>query len=222
MRLLLAEDDRAILESVKKSLEKDGYQVDTADNGTDAFDLGRTSQYEAILLDLGLPEKAGLRILKDWRNRGIKTPVIIITARGSWTEKVDGFNAGADDYLAKPFQYEELAARLRAVLRRANQAAGGESLARGGVELDERARCVTADGRKHDLTAHEFKVLRYLMLHAGQVVSKEKLEEQIYEDSQDHESNVLEVYISRLRKKVGEKRIVTRRGQGYAFERNAG
>ena len=221
MRLLLAEDDRAILESVKARLEKDGYQVDTAENGTDAFDLGRTSQYEAILLDLGLPQKAGLRILKDWRNRGIQTPVIIITARGSWTEKVDGFNAGADDYLAKPFQYEELAARLRAVLRRANQALAGESLLRGGVELLESTREVTADGKKQELTAHEFKVLRYLMLHAGQVVSKEKLEEQIYDDSQDHDSNVLEVYISRLRKKVGEKRIITRRGQGYAFEKDA-
>ncbi len=221
MRLLLAEDDRAILESVKTRLESDGYQVDTAENGADAFDLGRTSQYEAILLDLGLPEKAGLRVLKDWRSRGIQTPVIIITARGSWTEKVEGFNAGADDYLAKPFQYEELSARLRAVLRRSNQAAVGDSLLRGRVELLERTREVIADGQKHELTLHEFKALRYLMLHAGQVVSKEKLEEQIYEDSQNHESNVLEVYISRLRKKVGDKRIITRRGQGYMFEGNA-
>lgn len=222
MRILLAEDDRAILESVKGRLQADGYQVDTAESGADAFDLGKTSHYEAILLDLGLPEKAGLRVLTDWRTRGIQTPVIIITARGSWTEKVEGFNAGADDYLAKPFQYEELAARLKAVLRRANKAGPGDSLERSGVTLLESAQEVIADGRHQELTAVEFRMLRYLMLHAGSIVSREKLEEQIYEDSTEHESNVLEVYISRLRKKVGEDRIVTRRGQGYMFERNAG
>lgn len=220
MRILLAEDDRAILESVRARLQRDGYQVDIAENGADAFDLGRTSQYEAILLDLGLPEKAGLRVLADWRGRGIKTPVIIITARGSWTEKVEGFNAGADDYLAKPFQYEELVARLRAVLRRANQAGPG-ALERGGVTLFEHSREVLAGGKKHDLTAHEFMILRYLMLHAGSIVSKEKLEEQIYSDSVDHQSNVLEVYIGRLRRKIGDRRIVTRRGQGYLFEKDA-
>lgn len=220
MRLLLAEDDRAILESVKSRLEADGYQVDTASNGSDAYDLGRTQQYEAILLDLGLPDRAGLPVLKDWRLRGVATPVIIITARGSWTEKVEGFNAGADDYLAKPFQYEELRARLRAVLRRANQSAAGELLERGGVQLHENTREVTSGGEKSVLTFSEFKLLRYLMLHAGQVVSKEKLEEQIYDDAQDHQSNVLEVYISRLRRKVGDSRIVTRRGQGYLFEKH--
>lgn len=220
MRLLLAEDDPAILESVKSRLLADGYQVDTAANGADAYELGRTEQYEAILLDLGLPDRSGLRVLKDWRLRGIATPVIVITARGSWTEKVEGFNAGADDYLAKPFQYEELRARLRAVLRRANQSAAGELLDRGGVQLHENTREVTSGGEKTELTASEFKVLRYLMLHAGQVVSKEKLEEQIYDDSKDHQSNVLEVYISRLRRKIGESRIVTRRGQGYLFEKS--
>ncbi|HMU81882.1 MAG TPA: response regulator transcription factor [Leptospiraceae bacterium] len=219
MRILLVEDDRSILHSVRDKLQADGYQVDTAENGNDADTLGQTAQYEAILLDLGLPDRGGLALLANWRRRGIQTPVVIITARGSWTEKVEGFNAGADDYIAKPFQYEELLARLRAVLRRANLASQGRRLTRGKIDLLEDSRTVVADGKSSELTAHEFKVLRYLMLHAGIVVSKAKLEEQIYEDDQDHESNVLEVYISRLRKKVGEDRIITRRGQGYLFPR---
>ncbi len=219
MRILLVEDDRAILESVRYRLAQDGYQVDTAETGADGYAMGQTGQYEAVLLDLGLPEKSGLSCLKDWRMRGVQTPVIIITARGSWTEKVEGFNAGADDYVAKPFEYEELAARLRAVLRRANQMPPGQTLEHAGVQLREGTRTVIAQGTESELTAHEFKILRYLMLHAGQVVSKEKLEEQIYDDDSDRESNVLEVFISRLRKKIGEGRIVTRRGQGYLFSK---
>lgn len=222
MRILVVEDDSAILESLKGRLEKDGYQVDIAQNGSDADLLGRTGQYEAVLLDLGLPEKAGLRVLKDWRTRGIHVPVIIITARGSWTEKVEGFNAGADDYIAKPFQYEELRARLRAVLRRSHSSSAGAVLERSGVQLFEDSREVAAAGQKSGLTLQEFKLLRMLMTHAGQILSKEKLEEQIYDDQTDRESNVLEVYISRLRKKVGEGRITTRRGQGYVFEKDVG
>ncbi|MBF0292444.1 MAG: response regulator transcription factor [Nitrospinae bacterium] len=218
MRLLLAEDDKTLAESLGKGLAKSGFSVDVAVNGEDALIMGRDPAYEVVVLDLGLPVIPGLEVLRKWRREGIKTPVLILTARNAWHERVDGFKAGADDYLGKPFHIEELNARLTALIRRAHDATGGPSLGAGGLALDEDRQTVTLpDGAVEQLTGVEFKILRMFMLNPGVIISKDRLIENVYEFDSEKESNVIEVYIRRLRKKVGEDLIQTRRGQGYVF-----
>ncbi len=215
MHILLVEDDRELAEGVAGDLRKAGFAVDIADNGIDAEYLGREQLFDAVVLDLGLPGKPGLDVLAAWRDDGITTPVLILTARDSWNERVTGLRAGADDYLGKPFHVEELLARLDALLRRSTgRAAPGLEAA--GLALDEeRQRVRRADGVEVELTATEFRLLRYLMMHPDRLLSKSRLTDHVYEGDTDRDSNVLEVYVSRLRDKLGRDVIETRRGQGY-------
>ena len=218
MRLLLAEDDHILVETLKKDLQTAGYAVDVADNGIDAEYLGNEMIYDVAVLDLGLPQRNGLDVLKNWRSSGNHLPVIVLTARNAWHERVDGFKAGADDYLGKPFHFEELTARITALLHRSSQQPGGQ-LNTGGIVLDEELQSVTTDdGKNHKLTGIEFRLLRYLLLNAGQVLSKSRLTEHIYDFDSEKDSNVIEVYIRRLRQLLGKDRIETRRGQGYVFK----
>lgn len=217
MHILLVEDDRELAEGVAGDLRKAGFAVDIADNGVDAEYLGREQLFDAVVLDLGLPGKPGLDVLAAWRKDGIATPVLILTARDSWNERVTGLRAGADDYLGKPFHVEELLARLDALLRRSTgRAAPGLEVA--GLVLDEeRQRVRRADGLEVELTATEFRLLRYLMMHPDRLLSKSRLTDHVYEGDADRDSNVLEVYVSRLRDKLGHDVIETRRGQGYVL-----
>ncbi len=217
MHILLVEDDRELAEGVAGDLRKAGFAVDIADNGVDAEYLGREQLFDAVVLDLGLPGKPGLDVLAAWRKDGITTPVLILTARDSWNERVTGLRAGADDYLGKPFHVEELLARLDALLRRSTgRAAPGLEVA--GLALDEeRQRVRRADGLEVELTATEFRLLRYLMMHPDRLLSKSRLTDHVYEGDADRDSNVLEVYVSRLRDKLGHDVIETRRGQGYVL-----
>lgn len=218
MRLLLVEDDDALRDDLKRSLERAGYAVDTAADGEQGEFLGSTEPYDAVVLDLGLPKLGGMEILKLWRGNNIDVPVVILTARGAWHEKVDGFNAGADDYLSKPFHTEELLARLQAVTRRRH----GQSqtvISAGGLKLDtERQSVTTAGGNNVSLTGMEYRLLHYLMLHPNHILSKSRLSEHVYEGEHEIDSNTIEVYIKRLRNKLGEGLIETRRGQGYLFQ----
>jgi two-component system OmpR family response regulator len=216
VRILLVEDDAALRERLKQTLAEAGYAVDTADNGIDAQHLGETEPYDAIILDLGLPGRPGLEVLANWRQRQIRVPVIILTARDAWHEKVEGFGAGADDYVGKPFHVEELIARLQAVLRRHHQQASG-LLRAGDLTLDENRQSVARGDETIALTGIEFRLLRYFMLHPGQVLSQSHLTEHVYEYDADKYSNVIEVYVNRLRHKLGKEIIRTRRGQGYIF-----
>ncbi len=217
MRLLLVEDDTELAEGIASDLRHAGYAVDTADNGIDAEYLGREQLYDAVVLDLGLPGRPGLQVLEAWRAAGLKTPVLILTARDSWSDRVHGLKAGADDYLGKPFHVEELLARLQALLRRSTGRASAE-LSVGGLRLDEeRQRVTRPDGVEVELTGTEFRLLRYLMSHPDRVLSKTRLTEHVYEGDFDRDSNVLEVYVRRLRDKIGRDHIETRRGQGYLF-----
>ena len=218
MRVLLAEDDALLRDTLKRDLECNGFAVDVAVDGVDAEFLGATEAYDAVVLDLGLPRLPGLDVLRHWRSAGHQMPVIVLTARDQWHERVEGLKAGADDYLGKPFHLEELLARLQALLRR-GQAGHAPRLAREGVELDEEHRAAIVDGsRTEPLTALEFRLLRYLMVHSGKVVSKSTLGDHVYERDMDPDSNVIEVYINRLRRKLGKDLIRTRRGQGYVFD----
>ena len=217
MRLLLVEDDAALAAGIASDLRRAGYAVDTADNGIEAEYLGREQLYDAVILDLGLPGRPGLQVLEAWRGSGLATPVLILTARDSWSERVLGLRAGADDYLGKPFHVEELLARVQALLRRSAGRASPE-LAVGGLRLDEeRQRVQRPDGSTVELTGTEFRLLRYLMSHPDRVLSKIRLTEHVYEGDFDRDSNVLEVYVRRLRDKIGRDYIETRRGQGYLF-----
>lgn len=217
MRVLIVEDDNDLSGQLARDLTKAGYAVDTADNGIDAEFMGREEPYDLIVLDLGLPQRPGLEVLQNWRKAGNKVPVIILTARDAWHEKVDGFKAGADDYMAKPFHIEELMARMQAVIRRHNDQAGG-ALEVAGLMLDEERQSVTTgSGETFELTGTEFRLLRYFMLHPGKLLSKSVLTEHVYEYEADKDSNVIEVYINRLRQKLGKALIETRRGQGYIF-----
>lgn len=216
MRLLVVEDDAALCASLEQALVHAGYAVDTTGNGEDAGHLGDTEPYDAVVLDLGLPRRPGLEVLKHWRARGKTMPVIILTARDTWQEKVDGFKAGADDYLAKPFHVEELIARVNAIIRRRH----GEP--KGGIQtadltLDEERQTVTYNGKTIELTGTEFRLLRYFMLHPGKILSKTELTEHVYDFDSERDSNVIEVYIRRLREKLDPDVIHTRRGQGYIF-----
>jgi len=221
MRLLLAEDDTALVQSLRKDLQQAGYAVDVADNGIEAEYLGNENIYDVVILDLGLPQRNGLEVLRNWRRADITTPVIVLTARDAWHERVDGFKAGADDYLGKPFHREELLARLNAVLHRSRQQPGGDLKLDDLILDEERQTLTTADGRSYILTGTEFRMLRYFLLHPDRILSKATLTEHVYDFDADKDSNVIEVYVKRLREKVGKDRIVTRRGQGYLFKGRA-
>ena len=215
MKLLLAEDDVKLAEYLVRNLKASGYVVECADNGVDAEFLAIEEDFDCIILDLGLPQKPGLEVLRSWRVQKLETPVLILTARDSWQERVDGLRAGADDYLGKPFKIEELLARLEAVLRRRFGHADN-SLRVADIELDIDSRTVTmADGESIRLTAIEFRILRYLMLNPDRILSKTELSEHVYEEEQIKDSNVIEVYVNRLRSILGKERITTHRGQGY-------
>jgi two-component system OmpR family response regulator len=216
MRVLVVEDEPGIAAHVQQALTASGYAVDRAGDGEEAWFLGDTEPYDAVVLDLGLPGRDGLSVLRAWRAAGRRFPVLILTARGSWREKVEGIDAGADDYLAKPFATEELLARLRALLRRA----GGHAdavLRSGAVELDTRSGRVSVDGTVVALTAMGYRVLAYLMHRPGQIVSQSELTEHVYAQDFDRDSNTIEVMIGRLRKKLGREAILTARGLGYSI-----
>jgi two-component system OmpR family response regulator len=217
MRLLLVEDDAQLSADLKETLTHRGYAVDTAADGIEAQYLGEAEQYDAVVLDLGLPGRPGLEVLQNWRRHGKDAPVLILTARDAWQEKVEGFKAGADDYLAKPFHVEELVARLGALIRRRSGVTAG-GLEVEGLKLDEETQSVTLpDGTRVQLTGTEFRLLRYFMLHPGRILSKTRLTEHVYEYDADKDSNVIEVYVNRLRGKIGKTLFRTRRGQGYVF-----
>jgi two-component system OmpR family response regulator len=216
MRILVVEDEPNLLRQLKSGLEAAGYAVDTAADGEDGLYLGSTETYDAVILDLGLPEIDGLTVLDRWRKDGRAMPVLVLTARDSWSDKVAGLDAGADDYLAKPFQTEELIARLRALIRRAAGKATSELVA-GSVRLDTRSGRVSLNGEPVKLTAQEFKLLSYLMHHKGKVISRTELIEHIYDQDFDRDSNTIEVFITRIRKKLGSDLISTTRGLGYSL-----
>jgi len=218
VRVLIVEDDEALALSLRKDLRTAGFAVDVANNGIDGQYMGEVEPYDAIILDLGLPKRPGLEVLKIWRGKGIKTPVLLLTARDAWHEKVEGFKAGADDYLGKPFHVEELIARLNAIIRRSAGVSANE-LSIGGLVLDEDKQSVQdPKGQVFELTGTEFRLLRYFMHNPGKVLSKGRLTEHVYDYDSEKDSNVIEVYIKRLRQKLGQEIIETRRGQGYVFE----
>ena len=217
LRILVVEDEELLSKQLESSLGQAGYAVDCAADGERADFLGQTEQYDAVVLDLGLPKIDGLTLLRRWREAGLAMPVLILTARGSWHEKVQGMDGGADDYVSKPFRMEELLARLRALIRRATGQATPE-LRCGALTLDPRSAKVTLDGSQVKLTSHEFRVLSYLMHHRGCVVSQSELTEHIFSQSFDRDSNTVEVFIARLRRKLGSSVIETVRGLGYRIE----
>jgi two-component system, OmpR family, response regulator len=214
MRILLVEDEPLLRAPLRSGLEAAGYVVDEADNGRDAHFLGDTETFDAVILDLGLPVLDGLSVLKRWRDAGRTMPVLILTARDNWSEKVAGIDAGADDYLTKPFHMEELLARLRALIRRSSGLAS-PVLQCGELTLDTRSGRVTLAGQPVTLTSHEHKVLDYLMHRPGAVVSRTELTEHIYAQDFDRDSNTIEVFVGRLRKKLPAEMIETVRGMGY-------
>ncbi len=214
MRILLVEDEPTLRAQVRTGLTEAGYVVDEADNGRDAQHLGATEPFDAVVLDLGLPVLDGLSVLKRWREAGHTLPVLILTARDSWHEKVAGIDAGADDYLAKPFHMEELLARVRALIRRA-QGLASPLLQCGALALDTRSSRVTLAGQTISLTSHEFRLLAYLMHRPGSVVSRTELTEHLYAQDFDRDSNTIEVFVGRLRRKLPPQAIETVRGMGY-------
>jgi DNA-binding response OmpR family regulator len=214
MRILLAEDEKRIAEDIASVLQASGYVVDIAENGEDAWFKGGTQDYAAAILDLGLPEIDGVTVLSRWRQQGVHLPVLVLTARGSWAERVEGIDAGADDYLAKPFHMEELLARLRALVRRS----AGQSaplISHGPLTLDTRQMRVNIDGRPINLTPLEYRLVSYLLHHRGRVVSQMELTEHIYAQDFERDSNAIEVLVGRVRRKLKIDLIETRRGFGY-------
>jgi two-component system OmpR family response regulator len=214
MRLLVVEDDRDLNRQIATALEAAGYAVDRAYDGEDGWFLGDTEPYDAVVLDIGLPKRDGVSVLEAWRRAGRAMPVLILTARDRWSDKVQGFDAGADDYVAKPFHMEEILARLRALLRRAAGHATNELVA-GSVRLDARTGRVTVNGVTIKFTSHEYRLLAYLMHHAGRIVSRSEIVEHLYDQDFDRDSNTIEVFVGRLRKKLGVDAIQTVRGLGY-------
>jgi two-component system OmpR family response regulator len=214
MRILVVEDDPDLGRQLSEALEQAGYAVDLAPDGEEGLFLGETEPYDAAVLDLGLPKLDGVRVLEKWRAAGKDLPVLILTARDRWSEKVAGFDAGADDYVAKPFQMEEVLARIRALIRRAAGHASAE-LECGGLVINSGTGRVAVDGAPIKLTAQEFRLLDYLMHHKGKIVSRTELTEHIYDQDFDRESNTIEVFVGRLRKKLGAEYIHTVRGLGY-------
>ena len=217
MRLLLVEDHVPLADELLAGLIRQGYAVDWLADGRDAAYQGATEPYDLIILDLGLPGKPGIEVLQEWRSGGLTTPVLILTARGSWAERIEGLKAGADDYLSKPFHPEELQLRIQALLRRANGLANQPTLEAAGLQRDEARQCVSRSGQEINLTAAEFRLLRYFMLHSGKILSKSQLNEHLYDGETERDSNVLEVHVNHLRRKLGRSVIETRRGQGYRF-----
>lgn len=214
MRVLVVEDDQRIASDVSRALETSGYVVETVANGEDAWFLGDTENYGAIILDLGLPGMDGLAVLKRWRANDRHMPVLILTARGTWAERVDGIDAGADDYLPKPFRMEELLARLRSIVRRS---AGHSSslFTAGEIMLDERQMKVTRRGVPIALSPLEYRLVAHLLRNRGRVVSQQEIDENVYGHGEEHDLNTLEVLVGRVRKKLGADAIETRRGFGY-------
>jgi two-component system, OmpR family, response regulator len=217
VRVLVVEDEAVLSRQLAAALEDAGYAVDRAQDGERADFLAHTERYDAVVLDLGLPKIDGLTLLRRWRDAAIGFPVLVLTARGSWHEKVQGIDGGADDYVAKPFRIEEVLARLRALIRRSSGQMTSE-LRCGPVSLDARTARVTVDGAPVKLTSHEFRVLSYLMHHRGRIVSQGELTEHIYAHDADRDSNTVEVFVARLRRKLGASFIETVRGLGYRIE----
>jgi len=220
VRLLVVEDDKTLNQQIVTALEGAGYAVDHAHDGEEGQFLGETEPYDCVILDLGLPKTDGVTLLGNWRRAGLRMPVIILTARDRWSDKVSGFDAGADDYVTKPFHMEELLARVRALLRRAAGHATSE-IACGPVSLDTRSGRVLVEGTAIKLTSHEYRLLSYLMHHKGRIVSRGELTEHLYDQDFDRDSNTIEVFVGRLRKKLGVDIIQTVRGLGYLVETKA-
>jgi two-component system OmpR family response regulator len=214
MRILVVEDDTNLNRQLKEALTEAGYAVDVAFDGEEGHFLGDTEPYDAIVLDIGLPQMDGLSVLEEWRRAGKTTPVLLLTARDRWSDKVQGIDAGADDYVAKPFHMEEVLARIRALVRRAAGLASNEIVA-GAVRLDARSGKVTVEGQSVKLTSHELRLLSYLMHHKGKVISRTELTEHLYDQDFDRDSNTIEVFVGRLRKKLPDDCIQTVRGLGY-------
>ncbi|NWB89070.1 MULTISPECIES: response regulator transcription factor [Pseudomonas] len=217
MRLLLVEDHVPLADELLASLTRQGYAVDWLADGRDALFQGAVEPYDLIILDLGLPGLPGLEVLHKWRADSLAVPVLILTARGSWAERIEGLKAGADDYLTKPFHPQELQLRVQSLLRRARGQANQPTLKAAGLHLDEGRQCVSREGGDVQLTAAEFRLLRYFMLHPEQILSKSHLAEHLYDGETERDSNVLEVHVNHLRRKLGRGVIETRRGQGYRF-----
>jgi two-component system OmpR family response regulator len=214
MRILLVEDDPDLSRQLKLALGDAGYAVDHAADGEEAHYLGEAEPYDAVILDLGLPKIDGVSVLERWRRESITTPVLILTARDNWSQKVAGFDAGADDYLTKPFHTEELLARLRALLRRSAGHAT-PNLSCGGLRLDPRSARASVNGEPLRLTSLEYRLLHYMIMHQGRVISRTELVEHLYDQDFDRDSNTIEVFVGRVRKKIGPDRIETVRGLGY-------
>ncbi|HVV93423.1 MAG TPA: response regulator transcription factor [Hyphomicrobiales bacterium] len=214
MRVLVVEDDPDLNRQLRAALADAGYAVDSAADGEEGHFLGETEPYDAVVLDIGLPKMDGLSVLEAWRRAGRTMPVLLLTARDRWSDKVQGFDAGADDYVAKPFHMEEVLARLRALMRRAAGRATSD-LVCGPVRLDTRSGRVTVDGTPVKLTSHEYRLLAYLMHHQGRVVSRTELVEHLYQQDFDRDSNTIEVFVGRVRKKLGADILQTVRGLGY-------
>jgi two-component system OmpR family response regulator len=216
MRLLVVEDDPDLNRQLVSAFTDAGYVVDAAKDGEEGHFLGDTEPYDAIVLDIGLPIMDGVSVLEKWRRAGRKTPVLILTARDRWSDKVAGFDAGADDYVAKPFHMEEVLARIRALVRRSAGHASSE-ITCGPLMLDTKSARVTIDGKAVKLTSLEFRLLSYLMMHKGRVVSRTELVEHLYDQDFDRDSNTIEVFVGRLRKKLGVDMLRTIRGLGYCI-----
>ena len=219
MRLLVVEDDKDLNRQISTALEEAGYVVDTAHDGEDGHFLGETEPYDAVILDIGLPTMDGISVLEKWRRADKKMPVLILTARDRWSDKVAGMDAGADDYVSKPFHMEEVLARVRALLRRSTGHATNE-IEVGNLRLDTKAAKVTVDGTLIKLTSHEFRLLAYLVHHKDKVISRTELVEHLYDQDFDRDSNTIEVFVGRLRKKIPSDLIKTVRGLGYCLSTN--
>ncbi|WP_263263844.1 response regulator transcription factor [Pseudomonas sp. RIT-PI-S] len=220
MRVLLVEDSVPLADELLALLNRKSYAVDWLSDGRDALAQGQIEPYDCIVLDLGLPGLAGLEVLTQWRAAGVNTPVLILTARGSWAERIEGLKAGADDYLGKPFHPEELLLRMQSLMRRSKGLPNHPQLQAGGLALDEATQTVVNGEEGIALTAVEFRLLRYFMLHPGQILSKGQLADHLYDGETERDSNVLEVHVNHLRRKLGREVIETRRGQGYRFGSN--
>jgi two-component system OmpR family response regulator len=217
MRILLVEDDLQLVSGLLPELTRAGYALDHADNGPDGLFLGESGDYDAIILDLGLPGLPGQDVLSQWRGSGCAVPVLILTSRDTWREKVDALKSGADDYLTKPFHPQELLARLQALIRR-SQGRAHSRIETADLRLDEERQQVIVGNAVVPLTGTEFRLLRYFMLQPDKLLSKTRLTEHVYDQDFDRDSNLIEVYVRRLRDKIGRQHIVTRRGQGYVFK----
>ncbi|MCK9502741.1 MAG: response regulator transcription factor [Porticoccaceae bacterium] len=217
MRLLVVEDNVGLADEINARLRLEGYACDWLVDGRDAANALVAENYDAVVLDLGLPGKSGLEVLTEWRQAGVKLPVMVLTARNAWSDRIAGLEAGADDYLGKPFHPDELVLRLRALIRRSYGADPGSTLKAGGLLLDESRQSVRLGDSEISLTGSEFSLLRYLMLNPGRLLSKYQIAEHLYSQDADRSANVIEVHISHIRDKLGRDTIITRRGQGYIF-----